>query len=274
MRALIALMALLAALPVAAQHEEEGKEKRKRNPAIGNPQAIDAGKKLFSTSCAACHGPRGEGGRGPNLRERVMWHALDDDGVYKTVKDGVKGADMPPANVPEDQIWQLVAFVRSLTAPAIETPAPGDPRAGEELFWGKAGCAGCHSIRARGGRLGPDLSNVGAQRPLEQIREAILDPAAAGAVGYAAVKVTRLDGRTVEGVARDRTNYAIVIQDAQGRLHRLLTSELKEINLSKRSPMPNDYKKRLSRDEIDNLVAYLSRQSVRPPEEFAKENKQ
>jgi putative heme-binding domain-containing protein len=267
------LLALLAVVPLAAQHEEDAKEKRKRNPAIGNPQAIEAGKKMFAASCAACHGPRGEGGRGPNLREQVMWHSLDDDGIFKTVKDGVPGADMPPTNLPEARVWELVAFVRSLTAPAIDTPAPGDPKAGEALFWGKARCSGCHSIRARGGKLGPDLSNAGVLRPLEQLREAVLDPDADGAQGYKAVKITRADGRTLEGVARDRTNYAIVVQDSQGHLHRLLTSDLKEIVLSKRSPMPNDYKKRLSREEIDNLLAYLSKQSVRPPEEFAKEDK-
>ena len=267
------MLALVIVVPLAGQHAEEG-DKKKKNPAIGNPQAIDAGKKLFAAGCAACHGPRGEGGRGPNLREQVMWHSLDDDGVYKTIKNGVKGADMPPANLPEDQLWQLTAFVRALTAPAFDTPAPGDAKTGETLFWGKAGCSGCHSIRARGGRLGPDLSNIGVLRPLEQLREAVLDPDADGAVGYRAVKITTADGKALEGVARDRTNYAIVVQDAQGRLHRLQTSDLKQIVLSKRSPMPNDFKKRLSREEIDDLVCYLSRQSVRPPEEMAKENKQ
>ena len=54
------------------------------------------------------------------------------------------------------ETWQVVAFVRSLTAPAIENVAPGNPSAGQELFWGKAGCTGCHAIQGRGGKLGPD----------------------------------------------------------------------------------------------------------------------
>ena len=34
--------------------------------------------------------------------------------------------------------------------------------------------------------------------------------------------------------------------------------------------MPKDYAKRLGKQDIDNLVAFLSRQSMRPPEDMKK----
>src|SRR5206468_1219313 len=117
-----------------------------------------------------CHGPQGQGGRGPNLRQQVMWHTLTDDEMFLTIQKGVPGAGMPGANLAQEQIWQLVAFVRWLTAPAFEAPPPGNVAAGEALFWGKGECANCHRIMGRGGLLGPDLSNIGAQRSVEQIR--------------------------------------------------------------------------------------------------------
>jgi hypothetical protein len=40
-----------------------------------------------------------------------------------------------------------------------------------------------------------------------------------------------------------------------------------QITLMKTSLMPKDYSKRFSSQEIENLVAYLSRQSVRPVEQ-------
>ena len=70
---------------------------------------------------------------------------------------------MPPLNLPEEHIWEIVTYVRALNAPAFESKVPGDAAAGDALFWGKAGCAG-HSIRGRGGFLGLDLSTIGLTR--------------------------------------------------------------------------------------------------------------
>ena len=142
--------------------------RRRTNPGIvlsATPIAIEAGRLLFASGCAACHGAEGQGGRGPNLRERIYWHPVDEDVLYKVIQKGIPAGGMPAAALDEDQLWQVVAYVRSLTAPAIETVVPGDPAAGEALFWGKAGCSGCHAIRGRGGKLGPDLTNAGAIAP-------------------------------------------------------------------------------------------------------------
>jgi putative heme-binding domain-containing protein len=256
------LAALLAVVPLFAQHGEE-QDKKKKNPAFSDPVAIAAGSKLFANSCAGCHGPRGEGGRGPNLRNRGAWHSLDEDDLFQTIQKGVPGGDMPATNLPDEQIWQLAAFVRALGAPAIESKLPGDPAAGEAIFWEKAECGSCHRVLGQGGMLGPDLSNIGAQRPVDQLREAILDPDADGFRGYQGVTVVTKEGRTISGVARNRTNYSVVILDRNGKLHVLSTGELRDIQLSQHSPMPS-YKQRLNREELNNLIAYLSRLSVRP----------
>jgi putative heme-binding domain-containing protein len=252
----------LAALPLLAQHEIDNKKKQ----FIGDAKAIEAGRTLFANGCAACHGGEGQGGRGPNLREKVYWHPTDDETIYKTVEKGIPAGGMPAANLPEDQIWQVVAFVRSLTAPAIESKAPGDPTAGEELFWGKAGCGRCHAVQGRGGRLGPDLSNIGGARALPQLYQSLVDPDAEISTGYQGAQVLLKNGKTLRGVARNRTNYSVQLQDEGGKLHLLSASDISQITLLKGSLMPGDFGKRLSSGEIENLVAYLSRQSVRPVE--------
>src|SRR6185295_1650047 len=73
-----------------------------RNSAIGNPKAIAAGAKLWSTSCAGCHGPDGSGGRGPNLVKRALWHPLSDDTIYKTIREGAPGTVMPATNLSDE----------------------------------------------------------------------------------------------------------------------------------------------------------------------------
>lgn len=259
-----AALFLAALSPLVAQHEP--KEENPRHHFVSDPKNIEAGRKLFTSGCAACHGAEGQGGRGPNLREQIYWHPVDEDMLYKVVRNGIPAGGMPAAALDEDQVWQVVAFVRSLTAPAIETVVPGDPSAGETIFWGKAGCSGCHAIQGRGGKLGPDLTNAGSTRSLPQLRQDILDPDAGGAAGYRKVSVVLRNGTTLGGVARNLTNYSLQLQDAEGNLHLLSMAEIREMTLAKGSPMPKDYGKRLSTSELDDVLAFLSRQSARPIE--------
>ena len=234
------------------------------NPAIGNPAAIDAGKTLFAGGCGGCHGPDGAGGRGPSLRDKVMWHSLDDSALYATIEKGIPGTEMPASRQPPEKLWQLVAFVRSLSAPAIEMNVPGDARLGEAVFLGQAGCFNCHAVQGRGGQLGPDLSNAGGTRSLPYLRESILDPDANGAVGYRSIQVKLLNGQEFSGVERNRSNYSLQLQDRTGAIHLIDMAHVREMKSSRTSPMPKDYRTRLSKTELENLLAYLSSQSLRP----------
>src|ERR1044071_3764277 len=216
----IALVGFLFAAGLQAQHGLYLNESR--NPAIGNPEAIAAGAKLWGTSCTGCHGPDGSGGaRGPNLVKRSLWHPLSDEAMQKTIREGVPGTDMPPSGLSDADAWKLVAFVKALTGPAIENPPPGDPEAGRQVFRGsKAGCSNCHSIRGEGGRMAPDLTDIGASQPLGQIRESILDPSKnLHMAGNEAVTVTLKDGKKIDGLARNRNNYSLQVLDRKGDLH-------------------------------------------------------
>ena len=195
--------------------------------------------------------------------------------LFSTIKDGVKGADMPPLNLPEERIWEIVTYVRGLNAPAFESKVAGDSTAGDALFWGKAGCAGCHAIRGRGGFLGPDLSTIGLTRTVAQIRESIAKPDERRTEGYRGVTVALASGTKISGVARDHTNYSVQVLDAKGNLHSIDMRKVKQIEFTKGSLMPGDFETRLSKTEMDDLVAYLSKQVVRVPvkeEEEPKEN--
>lgn len=253
---------ILWILPLGAQHDASNEGKAK-HPAFKDPSAIAAGKKLYATSCGGCHGPTGQGGRGPNLRQRGAWHPLDDDALFRVIQKGIPGSEMPASKFSDEQVWQLAAFVRSLTAPAIDTDLAGSASVGESLFRGKGGCVNCHRILGNGGMLGPDLSNIGATKSAEDIRESIVDPDADGFGRYKGVTLTMHNGSVVKGVARNRNNYSIQVQDAKGELHLIQMHDVKEIAISEHSPMPRNYGQRLTKEEVDNLVAYLGRLSVR-----------
>lgn len=257
----------LLAVPVLGQHGRYLSDSN--HPSIGDPVAIAAGTKLFMGSCAGCHGPDGGGGaRGPNLVRRSLWHPLSDEAIFQVIRKGVPGTDMPATKLTDEQTWQMVSFIHSLTGPASSNPVPGDAAAGKEVYWSaKAGCAGCHAIRGQGGSMGPDLSNVGGSRPLAVIRESIVEPAKdLYYLGNEATTVVLKNGQTIQGVAKNRSNYSVQLVDGKGKLHLLEMSAIREMTISTTTPMPTDYAKRLTRTELRDLLKYLAEQDIRAGE--------
>src|SRR5437870_4620963 len=136
-----------------------------------------------------------------------------------------------------------------------------DAAAGEALFFGKAGCAGCHEVNGRGGITGPDLSAAGQTAP-EALRAKILNPnnsapAPGGRGGPLTIVAKMKDGREIQGVRRNEDTFTLQIVDASGQLHLLDKSRLADVRHENRSLMPGDYASRLTPDELQRVVAYL-----------------
>lgn len=230
-----------------------------------SPENVEQGRKLFAGACSGCHGPRGEGGRGPNLITSRQVVRSNDEALFNSIKNGLPGTDMPGTNLPEAQILQIVAFVRGLNAPAYDILVPGDEAAGREIFLGKGNCLSCHAMRGQGGALGPDLTNIGGSRPLNLIQEALLDPNNRLTDGYQPAVLHLKSGKTLTGVLRDYTNYTMTLVDNTGNLYLLRAADVTDRQLSRKSPMPS-YKDRLTPVEQRNLMKFLSRQSARRDE--------
>ena len=235
-----------------------------KNPFAGKAEAIEAGQKRFREGCAACHGANAEGGRGPNLNESSDLRRITDEQLFATIRHGIPGTDMPASPMPDNSVWEVEAFVRSLNSPAFSVPVRGNVKAGSELFFGKAQCSDCHMVRGKGGYLGPDLTNIAATSTERQLRESILNPSARITPGFTGVAVELKNGSRIQGVAKNYSNYSLQILDATGTLHLLNTIDVKEIELRRKSIMPGNYSQRLSPAELENILSFLSRQVVRP----------
>jgi putative heme-binding domain-containing protein len=258
-------LAGFALLSAAARGETPKQDKAASSMrALRAPEAVERGRKLFNSACSGCHGLHGEGGRGPKLSDGELVRGAKDEKLFSSIKNGVPGAGMPPFPLPDEQIRELLGFIRSLSAPAADVSLPGDPAAGRALFAGPAGCIRCHRIRGEGGFLGPDLTNIGAARTLLQIRNALVKPELRGDGEYRGVRVVLKTGRVIEGVMRNATNYAFEVQDNNGELHPLAAQEIEKIEYRRDPLMPSDYASKLSAAEIDHLIAFLSRQTARP----------
>jgi len=247
----------------------QGKESdpEARNPLGLERAAVTAGGESFQAGCGACHGSKGLGGRGPKLADNLRVRDKSDKKIFDIIKLGVPGSVMPPSALEDTQLWQLVSFVRSLNASAIEQNVPGDATVGESLFFGVKKCSQCHMIRGRGGLIGPDLSTIGASRSVEKIAEAIKDPNSVIEAGFSAVTVVTHDGRRISGVAKNNSNFSIQILDPTGTFHLLLKKDLVEVIYHRNSLMPVA---NLSEAELQDLLAFLSRQTLGVPAEKVK----
>src|SRR5262249_20832414 len=149
-----------------------------------------------------------------------------------------------------------------ITAVLAAQQPSGSRSPGEALFFGKAGCGGCHEVNGRGGVTGPDLSGAGTRSP-DELRAMILSPsnvgaAVAGRGGPSVVSVRTQDGREITGVRRNEDTFTLQMVDASGQLHLLDKNKLAEVRYENRSLMPGDYASRLSKEELQDLIAYLS----------------
>jgi cytochrome c oxidase cbb3-type subunit 3 len=216
------------------------------------------GEKLFHVHCALCHGPNGEGGRGPMLTRAKLSRAPDDAALLKILEDGIRGTEMPGAGAMSDrEMRQTAAFVRSLGKVALK-PVPGDAARGAEIYRGKGNCAGCHSIHGEGGVAGPDLSAIGESRSAAYLRESIVNPGAAVPEGYLLVTAVPNSGQPITGVRVNEDSFSIQIRDSAGHSYSFWKKDLAQVDKQPgKSPMPS-YQGQLTDAEMTDLVAYLA----------------
>ncbi len=251
---------LVAVLPA----QDRNADKDIHNPFGKSAAAVEAGQAQFGSGCAVCHGPKGQGGRGSRLAGVERVQKMRDADMFRIIQNGVSGTQMPPCALSEESIWQIISFIRSLNSSAVDQNVEGDVSAGEALFFGLGECSVCHMIRGQGGLIGPDLSNIGARRPLDAIRQSIQEPSALIEPGFAHVTVVTRSGQRLSGVARNESNYSILIQDSTGQIHSFPKRDLRELIHHADSLMP---KRAFSAMELQNLLAFLSRQSLASPED-------
>ena len=99
---------------------------RPDNPYNGDRTAAGEGRQLFVRfNCSGCHGGRAGGGMGPSLRDVDWIFGSTDAQVFSSIAEG-RGHGMPAWGVKlnEDQIWKLVAYIKTLrTQNEIQPPS-------------------------------------------------------------------------------------------------------------------------------------------------------
>lgn len=220
-------------------------------------RSIEDGKAVYARSCSGCHGAEAYGTEHtPRLAGNHSLRTRSIEQLRTLIQYGIPASGMPAFRLPDPELDAIAAYVRSLNAPASEVIVPGDASAGGRAFWDERSCGSCHMIHGRGSPIGPDLSNVGATMTAEEIRDVLLHPDQRITSGYDLVAVKLRDGQILKGFARGRTNFDLQLEDLAGVFHLLQSADIVSI-----AGEPHSLMKPLSdsSEEIENLIAYLSR---------------
>ncbi|MDE0263260.1 MAG: c-type cytochrome [Bryobacterales bacterium] len=245
-----AVAAALAVFPLVAQHADD----TIRNP-FTSADDVEAGGRLYRSHCAVCHGIEGEGGRGVALTTGRFRHGSSDRGLYNTISVGIPGTEMPGIFFNGRQMWQLVAFVRSLSEGKAAEQATGDPEKGSAVYAAN-GCSGCHRIRGEGGRMGPDLTDIGV-RSMGHLQASVLNPNESVLPQHWMVRAKSSDGKPITGLRLNEDTFSVQLIDGSGSLLSVHKADLAEFEVDRTSGMPS-FEGKIQGEDLDNLIAYLA----------------
>ncbi len=220
--------------------------------------AIEEGQRLFRANCVFCHGLQGKsGGGGVDLLQGKFKRPSSDADITGYIRNGIPGTAMDKVEVTDEQAQDIVRFMRASAGSQFTNDLNGDPVRGKVAFEGKGGCRNCHAIRGEGSHFGPDLTDIGATRKPAELERSIVVPDAEIAPQNRLVKLVKRDGETVVGRRLNQDTFTIQIIDEKGHLQTLERSELRDVQVVLKSPMP-PAKSALTDQEISDVVAYLT----------------
>jgi putative heme-binding domain-containing protein len=148
---------------------------------------------------------------------------------------------------------------KELKEMVAEAARLGDAARGERVYRRSDQlCLRCHAIGGAGGQVGPDLSSIGASAPVDYLIESLLQPSKAIKENYHALLVTTNRGQQYTGIKVRETPTALILRTDQDKEVAIPKKDIEEQTPSKVSLMPEGLTDTLTRQELLDLVRFLS----------------
>jgi putative membrane-bound dehydrogenase-like protein len=204
------------------------------------------------------------------LSSREHWsHAL----LEAVDRGGIKREEIPAATVAliqsraskEDatlikKIWGTVRQssaekeARIAAVRALLAKGKGDAARGHEIF--KTACAVCHTLNDEGGKVGPDLTGYERDN-LDFLLPSIVDPSLAIREEYTAFNLETKDGQSLTGFVVENTPQSVTISDVSQNRTSIPREQIKSLQASPVSLMPEGLLDAMSEQQVRDLLAYL-----------------
>lgn len=132
----------------------------------------------------------------------------------------------------------------------------GDIANGQKLFTTR--CAVCHTFNGAGGKVGPELSGIGARDPKEILAD-IVDPNRSVEANYRMWTIETNDGDSYSGRLDTETQTSVELLDATGEKHVIARKDIANMNASTLSIMPVGIIDDFKPEETAALMEYLTK---------------
>jgi putative membrane-bound dehydrogenase-like protein len=131
----------------------------------------------------------------------------------------------------------------------------GEVTRGRAIF--AKNCSVCHRLDGIGTEVGPDLAQIQNKSSAYLLQE-ILDPNRNVDARYVEYRATTKVGRDYAGLLHAETATSVTLRGQEGREHVLLRADIESLESTGRSLMPEGLEKDLSRQDIADLIAFLT----------------
>jgi putative heme-binding domain-containing protein len=187
---------------------------------------------------------------------------------YQEFSDIIKGYPpelLPRANALLDKLKEKESHQVQRLDQLLPLLASGDVKRGQQLFASeKTKCALCHQINGKGGKIGPDLSNIGNNRHSRDLLESIVFPSASLVRQYEPFSVVTTEGRVLTGLISRETTSAIYVQQQVGEPVMVARKDIEELVPSTVSIMPKGLEQALREEDLADLISYLKTLKTAP----------
>jgi len=181
------------------------------------------------------------------LSLRRVYAAGRSDAALIDVLAPQAGVSAKPVKLSKEEIAALASKAEN-----------GDAARGELVFRrSDLSCMKCHAVSKAGGQIGPDLSAVGANSPMDYLVNALFDPDAQIKEAFVTKVVTTLEGRVFQGIAVDRTNEKLTLRNTDGKLIEIPVADIDE-EVEGKSLMPKGLPTLMTEAETLDLLKFLS----------------
>ncbi len=155
--------------------------------------------------------------------------------------------------------WTMADLMPTLKAGDLKHSATS----GKAVFEA-VGCAQCHRMDGEGGSVGPDLTGASRRLDRRAMLESILEPSKMIADEFATYEIERRDGETITGRIEREDDKELTVRtgSAVDELVHVAKSDVRRRSKSQVSNMPAGMLNVLQKDEILDLLAFLSADGV------------
>jgi putative heme-binding domain-containing protein len=218
----------------------------------GSPEQREAGiKGLTASTSDALVLAQWLSGRAPESEVRRETVALTQDHPAVEIRDLFER--FVPASQRTKRLGEVVNQAELLRLEA-------DAGRGKNVFFNNAAaaCKNCHRIGETGQPLGPELTTIGKKYRKDQLLQHILEPSQFIEPKYVPYLLETSAGQIFTGLVVEQTDTQVVLQDAQNKKHTIPAGEVELLVRQQKSLMPELLLRDMTRQEVADLLAYLS----------------